>query len=77
MESKETSPKLTSDLDHWEVRLKTGGVVKLRAHGASEEGDALVFVALMDGSPPFEYELARFPLAAVDEWQGGWLTPRA
>jgi hypothetical protein len=69
-------PELTSDLDYWEVTLKGGQVVRLRAHAVEQRADAYVFSALMDGSPPYEYELARFPRDAVEDWEGGWPTPR-
>jgi hypothetical protein len=71
MESEEAAPELTSDLDEWKVTLTSGEAVTLRAHGVKDEGEALVFVALMKGSPPFEYELARLPSAAVEGWEGG------
>jgi hypothetical protein len=75
----EPMPELMGGLTYWEVKLKGGGVITLRAHSAREEGDAYLFVALMDGSPPFEYELARVPAAVVEkvEWQGGSPTPQA
>jgi hypothetical protein len=74
--SNDTVPELTTDLDHWEVKLKDGNIVSLGAHGFAERDDAYVFVALMKGSPPFEYEVARVPAGAVDEVEGGWPTPR-
>ena len=67
---------LTSDLDYWEVTLKTGGVLTIRAHGVKESGERLIFVALMEGEPAYEYEIANVPTAAVSEWQGGWADPR-
>jgi hypothetical protein len=65
------SRRLTADLDSWTVTLTTGDIVELRAHGVKEDGDDLVFVALMEGSPPFEYELLRLPSRAVVGWSGG------
>jgi hypothetical protein len=78
MDFGEPMPELMGDLTYWEVKLTSGEVITLRAHTAREEGDTYVFVALMDGSPPFEYELARVPAAVVEkvEWQGGSPTPR-
>jgi hypothetical protein len=70
-------PALTDDLDSLEVRLKSGDVVTLRAHGVTERNDAWAFVALMEGTPHYEYELARFPARVVAEVNGGWPSPRA
>jgi len=75
--AEEAVPRLTSDLDCWEIRFKTGELVTLRAHAVREEDEDWVFVALMEGSPAFEYELARFPTAVVDEVEGGWPAPRS
>lgn len=69
-------PRLTSDLDYWQVVLNTGEKITLRAHGVAERDDHYVFVALMEGQPPFEYELCRIPVAAVKDVSGGWTTPR-
>jgi hypothetical protein len=77
MEADDPLPKLTSDLDYWEIRLNSGELVTLRAHAVGEEDGAYVFVALMEGSPPFEYELARFPKTAIQDFEGGWMEPRA
>lgn len=63
---------LSSDLDYWEVDLKLGARVIVKAHGVTERDGFYVFVALMDGSPPYEYELARFPISAVIDYRGGW-----
>lgn len=63
--------ELTSDLDPWKVTLNTGEVLRVHAHGFSEREGSYVFVALMDGSPPYEYELLRLPLTAVADIVGG------
>jgi hypothetical protein len=65
-------PELTLDLDLWEVTLNTGGIVRLRAHGYTEQDGFYILVALMRGTPNYEYELARFPVASVSDVQGGW-----
>lgn len=69
-------PSLTSDLDFWEVVLKDGRTVFIRAHGVAERDDFYCFVALVVGNPPYECELARFPVASVESLEGGWPTPR-
>jgi hypothetical protein len=69
-------PELVIDLAHWEVVLTTGEVVALRANGVAERGGCHVFVALMNGTPPYEYELCRFPAKVVDKVFGGWPEPR-
>ena len=76
MQPDEAVPELTSDLDYWEITLKPGEMATLRAHAMSEQDGAYVFVALMKGSPPTEYELARVPSEVVDDVEGGWTTPR-
>jgi len=72
----DVAPELTSDLDHWEVRLTSGEVVSVRAHGMKEQDGAHVFVALMKGSPAVEYELVRIPSALVDDVEGGGPKPQ-
>jgi hypothetical protein len=67
----ESQHELTSDLDEWRVTLTSGDVVVLRAHGVHETEGYLVFVALMKGSPHYEYEVARVPVGAVEDWSGG------
>lgn len=67
---------LTSDLDHWEVTLKLGAVLNVRAHAFAEHDGFYVFSALMEGPPRYEYELLRVPANAVAEVEGGWLEPR-
>ena len=69
--------QLSSDLDYWEVRLWDGSVLIVRAHAYSEVAEAYVFVALMFGAPPYEYELLRIPRSSVDEISGGWPQPRS
>jgi hypothetical protein len=76
VDSDEAVPVLTSDLDWWRVTLKGGEVVELRAHGVQETNDALVFQAIMEGSPAVIYDLAWIPLAVVEDWEGGWPTRR-
>ncbi len=51
------APELTSDLDFWEIALRTGEVLTVRAHGFREDEGFYVFVALMKGEPSYEYEL--------------------
>jgi hypothetical protein len=77
MTDRPPAPELTSDLDFWEVTLKTGEVLEVRAHAFGESGDDYIFVALMEGSPRFEYELLRVPVGAVAEVEGGWLSRRS
>jgi hypothetical protein len=67
------APRLTSGLDRWWVTIRSGETVDIVAHGAKEQGDFLVFVALSAGTPNFEIALAAFPLAEVREWGGGQL----
>ena len=71
----ENPPKLTSELDYWEVRLKNGGTISLRAHGVVERGDHFCFVALMIGTPAYEYELVRISKSDVESYEGGWPEP--
>jgi hypothetical protein len=69
-------PILTSELDYWDVTLKSGGRVTVRAHGVTERGGYYCFVALMAGTPAHEYELVRLPIADVQSYDGGWASPR-
>jgi hypothetical protein len=38
MESDGAGPDLTDDLDYWEIPLKSGEIVNLRAHGVKDRG---------------------------------------
>ena len=77
VEADQAVPALTDDLDYWEVRFKSGEMMTLRAHGVTERDGAWVFVALMEGTPHYEYELARVPASLVAEVNGGWRSPPA
>lgn len=63
--------ELSANLDPWQVTLTTGDVLSVRAHGVKELEDFYVFVALMKGSPAYEYELLRIPVSAVADVSGG------
>jgi hypothetical protein len=69
-------PEFTSDLDHWEVVLSDGSMLRVRAHSYGEDGHEFVFYALMKGTPNYEYELIRIPKASVRDIEGGWANPR-
>lgn len=76
MTGPEQIPALTSGLDHWEVTLKSGAVLNVRAHAFAERDGFHVFVALMEGTPRYEYELVRVPTELIEEVEGGWLEPK-
>lgn len=76
MTERSATPELTSDLDCWEILLKTGEVIAVRAHGYKERDGFYAFVALMKGDPSYEYELFRLSAAIVDDVDGGWSHPR-
>ena len=63
--------EFSSDLDGWQITLTTGEVLEVRAHGVKESDGFYVFVALMEGTPAYEYELLRVPATAVAELLGG------
>jgi hypothetical protein len=69
-------PRLVSCLEDWEVTLISGATLIVRAHAYSEHEGFYVFVALMAGTPHYEYELLRIPVGEVRDIQGGWLEPR-
>jgi hypothetical protein len=76
MSSSRETHVLTDDLDYWVVDLKAGGRITVRAHAVGEEGGYYVFVALMEGDPPYEYQLVRIPTEVVADFSGGGsLTP--
>jgi hypothetical protein len=50
----------------WRAQL----AVHLAAHAYSQEEDDYVFVALADGAPPGEVELARIPVKLVARIRG-------
>jgi hypothetical protein len=77
MTDRPPAPDLTSDLDHWEITLNSGEILRVRAHAYGEEEGWYIFVALMRGTPNYEYELLRVPTSAVTNVEGGWLSPRA
>jgi hypothetical protein len=69
--TRDAQHELTADLDEWRVTLTSGEVVVLHAHGVQETDDYLVFLALMKGSPNYEYEVAKVPRGVVADWSGG------
>ena len=75
--TRESGPHiLTSMPPSWELRLKTGEILKLVAHAYSEEADteegtSYVFVILLDGKPHYEMEVARIPAKLVTSVSGG------
>ncbi len=62
---------LTSELPSWELQLVNGDVIRLKAHAYSHEHGNYVFVALMEGTPRYEIELARIPVNLVNNIRGG------
>jgi hypothetical protein len=63
--------RLTGELGTWEVQLVGGGNMHLKAHSYTRQQDAYVFVALAEGSPRYEVELARIPVTLVQRIRGG------
>lgn len=63
--------ELTSPLDLWRVSLRSGHVVEIAAHAASDHEGWLTFYALAKGTPNFEIAVAAFPTRAVADWEGG------
>lgn len=63
--------KITGQLGSWDVSLVDGGTVRLAAHAYSQQEDDYVFVALAEGAPSFEVELARIPVNLVARISGG------
>ena len=62
---------LTSELPSWELQLVNGEVIRLKAHAYSHDQGTYVFVALMEGTPCYEIELARIPVNLVKSLRGG------
>jgi hypothetical protein len=62
---------LTSELPAWELQLVNGEVIRLKAHAYSHEQGYYVFVALMEGTPRYEIELARIPDNLINNIRGG------
>lgn len=62
---------LAGELGSWEVFLTGGGILRLVAHAYSQDQDEYVFVALAEGNPRYEVELARIPKALVAQIRGG------
>jgi hypothetical protein len=63
--------ELIGDLGEWEVTLKSGDVIRLWAHGYSDEDGTLRLSALMEGEPCFEVDVAAIPAALVATVYGG------
>jgi hypothetical protein len=63
--------KITGELGSWEVSLAAGGTLRLAAHAYSRQEGAYVFVALAEGRPHYEVELARIPEELVVGITGG------
>lgn len=71
MPPEELSVRLAGELGSWEVSLASGGILHLAAHAYSQDQDEYVFVALAEGDPRYEVELARIPKSLVARIQGG------
>jgi hypothetical protein len=63
--------KISGKLGSWDVSLVGGGTLRLAAHAYSRQESDYVFVALADGRPPYEVELARIPAHLVARITGG------
>jgi hypothetical protein len=63
--------KIIGELGSWEVSIVSGGTLRLAAHAFSLEGADYVFVALAEGQPHYEIELARIPKELVARIAGG------
>jgi hypothetical protein len=63
--------KIIGDLGAWEVALVTGGTLRLAAHAYSLNNGQYVFVALAEGRPNYEIELAVIPEDLVSSITGG------
>jgi hypothetical protein len=64
-------PTLAVELGDWDMTLRSGDVVALHAHSYSQEGEDYVFNLLMEGTPCYQVEIARFPVAVVADVIGG------
>jgi hypothetical protein len=62
---------LTGELPSWELQLVNDEVIRLKAHAYSHDRGTYVFVALMEGTPRYEIELARIPVNLVKNIRGG------
>ncbi len=72
----ELGPTLVFQPTWWEIVLRDGSMIEIRADGAKEGAESLRFVVLVQGDPNTEFELVRIPISAVVSWDGGWLEHR-
>lgn len=63
---------LVLGLDGWEVTLKSGDVITVRALAYSREDNVLIFTGLERGTPNRDVELVRIPARLVDSVRGGF-----
>jgi hypothetical protein len=63
--------KLAGELGSWDISLVHGGALRLAAHAYSRQEHDYVFVALAEGRPNYEVELARIPVDLVARINGG------
>ncbi len=59
------------DLDSWDVALRTGEVLRVKAHGYAQDGGDYVFEALVEGRPRKRIEVLRIPESLVGSIRGG------
>jgi hypothetical protein len=57
--------KISGELSSWDVSLHGGGTLRLAAHAYGRQEGDFVFVALAEGRPRHEVELARIPARLV------------
>ena len=62
---------VSGQLASWEVVLTSRSTIAVAAHAYSQRDGAYVFSVLMDGSPPFEVDVAVIPETIVDRIRGG------
>jgi len=59
--------ELAGDPRLWTIDLRNGSPITVMAHGYSIESDDVVFSVLLRGTPNFEVESLRIPLALLPE----------
>lgn len=63
--------ELIGEFADWNVTLVTGEVVQVAAHGFSDEKGTYVFSGFLEGEPPVEVTIAKFPKHTVTKIRGG------
>lgn len=67
MNEEQKTYQLAAPPEYWDISLRDGSQIIVLAHAYSVDGDKVLFSLLCRGTPNFEIESLRIPLALMPE----------